>query len=115
MVHVVEQPAAPPATLVSVRTGSTGVAGVTAVAATLAWTGGWQALESPVPALAIMFLLITSAVVSGGCWRIRTIEHELVAVYRGRLVCLYRSCDAREFEQVRRALVRALERIQDTG
>jgi hypothetical protein len=114
-VRVVARPATPPAAVIALRHTSSGVAGAVAVTAALIWTGGWPAAELPVPAAAIVALLVISVLVSGACWWIHPVEHELVAVYRGRAVELYRSPDARTFGQVRRALKRALEAAGDTG
>lgn len=95
-----------PAMLGMVRTGSTGVAGATAVAAGV----GWPAFaSSPALALATLGILAVSIAVSGACWRVRRTQQELVAICDGRPVLLYRSPDARTFGQVTRALLRALE------
>lgn len=111
--YVIAHPVPPPATVSAVRNGSTSVAGTTAVIAALAWAEGWPALASPVPALTIAALLVVSGFGSIACWWVRPIERQLVAHYRGQLVCLYRSRDPREFGQVQRALVRAIERASD--
>lgn len=54
-------------------------------------------------------LLALSAVIGGACWRLSPRVHELRADYRGKLVVLYSSSDARTFGQVQRGLLRALE------
>lgn len=112
-VYVIAQPVAPPAAVSAVRTGSTGLAGATAVVASLGWAEGWRALESPVPALIIVVLLITAFAAGGACWSIRPVERTLIAGYHGRQVCLYRSRDPREFGQVQRALTRSIEQQSD--
>lgn len=112
-VRSVERAVDPPALVSSVRHGSTGIAGATAVVAAIGWTEGWQAAESPVVAVALLSLLAVSVAVSGACWRITAVEQELVAAYRGAPVSLYRSTDTRAFGQVRRALIRALEQLDD--
>lgn len=62
------------------------------------WPNGW---------------LLATALVGGPslvgitCRYKRPRSHELRAAYRGYRVVLYTSCDARAFEQVRRALLRA--------
>jgi hypothetical protein len=104
-------PVAPSAAVVAARTCSSGVAGALALIAALGWVGGWPALESPVAALVSAVLLVASAVLSGACWRFQQVEWEVVAHHWGRPVRLYRTSDAREFGQVQRALVRALERL----
>jgi hypothetical protein len=108
-VRVMERAADPPAAVNSARAGSTGVAGAMAVAIALGYAGGWQALTM----LGLVVLLIVSMAVSGACWWISSTEHELVAVYRGELVTLHHSPDAEEFGQVSRALMRAIEQLDD--
>jgi hypothetical protein len=104
---------APPAVSVA-RTGSTGVAGATALAAAVGWAEGWQAFDSPAVVAATLTVLVASAVVSGACWRLRKAEQELLAVHHGTQVSLYRSADATTFAQVKRGLVRAIEQLGDT-
>lgn len=111
---VVVRGAGPPAPVGSARIGSTGVAGAVAVAIAVGHVEGWEAFESPVTMLGMVMLLVISLVVSGSCWLINPIEQELVAEHRGELVTLFRSPDPREFGQVRRALMRAVERLDDT-
>jgi hypothetical protein len=112
-VHVVEWAVEPPAAVSSARIGSTSVAGAAAVAFALSQLEGWQALDSPVEKLALVALLVVSMAVTGACWRIDSVEYELAAHYRGEPVSLYRSPDAREFSQIKRGLLRALERLAD--
>lgn len=112
-VRIVERVVDPPALVSSVRRGSAGTAGATAIVAAIGWTEGWQAVEQPVAAVALLALLAVSVAVSGACWRITAVEQELVAAYRGAPVSLYRSRDARTFDQVRRALIRAFEQLDD--
>jgi hypothetical protein len=112
--YVLERAGDPPPLVGSLRTGSTGVAGATAVAAALGWAADWQVLASPLTTLALLALLLISIVVSGACWRVHTVEQELVAVHHGQPVSLLRTTDARTFGQVRRALLRALELSGDT-
>jgi hypothetical protein len=40
---------------------------------------------------------------------------EIRAVYRGQLICLFHTRDRRVFGQVERALLRALERLEDAS
>jgi hypothetical protein len=114
-VRVVTRAADAPAAVSSARAGSTGMAGAVAVAIAVGRTEGWAALESPVTMLGMVALLVVSVAVSGACWWINPVEQELVAEYRGQVVILYHSADPREFGQVRRGLVRALERLNDTS
>jgi hypothetical protein len=44
---------------------------------------------------------------------VRDRRFELWARYQGTLVCLFSTCDARSFGQVKRALVRAMEQMVD--
>jgi hypothetical protein len=113
-VCVVKWTVDPSAVIGSVRIGSSSVAGATAIALALSQVDNWQALASPLATAAMAVLLIVSVAVSGACWRVNAVEHELAAVYRGQPVSLYRSPDLREFGQVKRALVRALEQLSDT-
>jgi uncharacterized protein DUF6232 len=113
-VRVVEWTVEPPAAVNSARIGSTSVAGATAVALALGRTDGWQAFDSPVATLAMGAVMVASVAVSGACWRVRVVERELAAVYRGARVSLHRSTDQQEFAQVKRALVRALEQLADS-
>lgn len=111
--RVIEQETSLPA-IGAVRAGSTGIAGAAAVAVAVGATGGWPAFQTPIVAVAMTVLLVASVVVSGACWRLRAVEYELVAYYRGQPVRLYRSSDSRAFDQVKRGLLRALEQAADT-
>jgi hypothetical protein len=51
--------------------------------------------------------------VRGSSWRTRTRPQELRAIHKGQLVCLYRTTNRRTFGQVSRALLRALEQLED--
>jgi hypothetical protein len=112
-VEVVERAAEPASPVSTLRTGSSGVAGATAVVVALGWTQGWSTFDRPVAALATISLLVVSVAVAGACWRIRPVELELAAIYRDQPVSLYRTTDAQTFGQVSRALVRALENLGD--
>jgi hypothetical protein len=58
--------------------------------------------------------LAMSVLIAGACLRIRPQEpHELRALHRAQLVLLFQSADPREFGQVGRALLRALEQSRD--
>jgi hypothetical protein len=100
-------------TLTSARVSSTGAAGAVAVAIVLGRTEGWEAFDSPITMLGMVLLLIVSVAVSGACWWVDSAELALVALYRGQPVILYASTDPQEFGQVRRALMRALQQLDD--
>jgi hypothetical protein len=99
------------------RAGSAGIASVAAVAAAV----GWAALTSTsLPSVAIaglaavLILIAASSLTVAACVRVPPSRvHELWAVYRGRMICLFNTTDERTFGQVRRALTRAIEQIQD--
>lgn len=113
-VYTVEQATDPPPPIDSIKTGSTGVAGASALVIALGWATDWRTLDSPVLVLATLALLAVSIAVSGACWRIRASDYQLSAIYRGQPVRVYQTTDARTFGQVRRALLRALEQLHDT-
>jgi Family of unknown function (DUF6232) len=74
--------------------------GLTATAA--AWsTGSWYAL--------VLFAAAAPTGAAALFWRPRPARWELRAVYRGQDVALYASADVRVFNQVTRALRRAIE------
>lgn len=99
------------------RAGSAGVAGVAAVAAAV----GWPALTATsMPSVAAaglaatLILIAASSLTFAACVRVPPARvHEVWAVYRGRMTCLFNTTDERTFGQVRRALVRAIEQIED--
>jgi hypothetical protein len=53
-------------------------------------------------------------VAAGARWWSNSQEQALVALYRGEHVTLYQNADPLQFGQVRRALMRAMERLDDT-
>jgi hypothetical protein len=67
----------------------------------------WRA--SPVLALALVALGMPALVAGAAFWRLRPQQWELRATYRGQDVELYSSLDERVFNQVSRALRRAIE------
>ncbi len=101
-----------------IRAGSAGLAGATAVVAAI----GWPILHSTsMPAFAALVLTVTliaalaSSLAFAACvWVRPTRVRELWAVYRGEMTCLFNTTDERVFGQVRRALVRAMEQIEDS-
>lgn len=111
--RVIEQEADPPA-VNAIRTGSTSVAGAVAIALGAGPVLGTQVYESPLMTLGLLAVLVLAIAVTGACWRPRTARYALVAAYRGRWVTLFRSTDEREFGQVKRALIRALQHLEDT-
>ena len=69
--------------------------------------------SSPIVALAVMIGSLTYA---GACLRSASgVVWSLVAAYRGRTVVLFQSASQREFDQVCRALRRALEQYEDAS
>jgi len=79
-----------------------GVAGLVAV------VGAPILGNTPLTAVATVALVV-SAATSQACRRFRLRPHELWAVHRDGLVCLYRTTDATTFGQVRRAMIRVIE------
>lgn len=78
---------------------------IIAVAALPLW------IASPPLALALIALGIPVTVVGAAFWRLRPQRWELRATYRGADVELYTSADERVFNQVSRALRRAIEDV----
>jgi Family of unknown function (DUF6232) len=69
--------------------------------------------SSPIVAVAVMIGSLTYA---GACLRSASgVVWSLVAAYRGQMVVLFESTSQREFDQVCRALVRALQQQQDSA
>jgi Family of unknown function (DUF6232) len=69
--------------------------------------------SSPIVAVAVMIGSLTYA---GACLRtVSGVAWSLVAAYRGRTLVLFQSSSQREFDQVCRALRRALEQQEDAG
>ena len=67
----------------------------------------WPVLNTPVLVAVILAVVLPGAAVA--YWRLRPRLWELHATYRGTGVILYASADARVFNQVSRALRRAME------
>ncbi|MEU4216780.1 DUF6232 family protein [Actinoplanes sp. NPDC026623] len=84
------------------------MAGGLMIIATASWPL-WQA--SPALALALVALGVPATVVGAAFWRLRPQRWELRATYRGTVVKLYTSTDERVFNQVSRALRRAIENV----
>jgi hypothetical protein len=66
-------------------------------------------LDSPAVLVSALLTLVAAATVSGIRRRARTTVWELWATYRAAEVCLDRTASEREFNQIKRALLRALE------
>jgi hypothetical protein len=75
-----------------------------AVAVAYGFGGPWSALAATAAATVGLGFGVVR-------WRHRPRRHELRAVYRGSVVALYASSDARVFNQISRALLRALENM----
>jgi hypothetical protein len=83
-----------------------------ALAALIVAAAAWPRLTSFEAHLAILAMVLLPSAVSGACIRVIPRPHELWVTYRYRQVCLFRTMDERQFGQVRRGLVRALEHRQ---
>jgi hypothetical protein len=88
---------------------STSLAGACVVLASV----GWPLLDQPVVSFGAAVVGAVLSALAGVCWSARRRPLELRAVYRGKLVCLFRTTDRRVFGQVSRALVRVMERMED--
>ena len=66
-------------------------------------------LDSPAVLVSAVLTLVTAVTVSTVRRRPRTTAWELWATYRQQEICLYRTASEREFNQIKRALLRALE------
>jgi hypothetical protein len=107
-VYVVETGHCRPTSLIA---GSSGLAGV---AALMVATNGFD-VAFPVMVLPLVVLLGVAALgMTGACLRAPARSYELRATYRGEPVLLYATSDDREFGQVKRGLLRALEQVTDT-
>lgn len=69
----------------------------------------WPIWDTPQLIALSALIIAVPSVVAAACWRMRPRVWELRATYRGLDVVLYSSADARVFNQVRRALLRAME------
>jgi hypothetical protein len=93
----------------SIRVCSTGLAGASVGLATM----GWPVLGQPSVSLYALLGLVVFTATARATWRLRWARREVRAVYRGRVVCLFRTTDPRTFGQVTRALLRVLEHRDD--
>jgi hypothetical protein len=88
-----------------VAIGSTGLAGSAAVVVAACS----PVIHSPQAWMAAVLLIAAPGLFGGACWRLNPPEWQLVASYHGYDVQLYTSSDTRTFNQVKRAVMRALE------
>ncbi len=107
---VVER-AAPSTAIRSLRTALISAAGTIGLVAGLAWVAGWRTLLS-LAAMTVAVLLAMALLISIA-YRTPPLAWELVGVYRGQPVQLFRAIDAKTIGEVRRALVRALDRLDE--
>jgi Family of unknown function (DUF6232) len=99
------------------RVSSAGMAGVAAVAVALGGPALGAASMPPAAAaglVTLLVLVVLSSIALAACLRVQPGRvYELWAFYRGELTCLFRTADERVFGQVKRALVRAIEQLDD--
>jgi len=88
---------------------SRSAANLVAAVAVLAAAGLIYRFAGPWLALALLLLTALSAVCFAARWHHRPRRRILRAEYRGAVVILYASADGRVFNQVKRALQRAIE------
>ena len=81
----------------------------TAGAFLIAVAASWQHLQSPQEWVVAATFVAAPGLVAMICLRLRPPEWALYATYREHRVRLFTSCDAYVFNQVKRALLRALE------
>lgn len=74
---------------------------------------GSQIFDDPSPTFATMLVTGAFALLAQQSWRIRKRPQTLWAIFRGHRVCLFQTRDQLVFAQVKRALLRAIERIED--
>ena len=92
----------------TMRACSTAMAGLSVIVATAS-----DSLDSPSTTVAAAIGAAMAAGVAVKGWRIRTRPIAIWAYHRGERVCLFQTRDRLVFGQVKRALLRALERIED--
>ncbi len=109
LVHVIRETTADVAVgSPTVRVCSTAMTGLSAIVA-----AGSDTMDSPSTTVAATVAAIVAAAVAVHGWRIRTRPIGIWAYHRGQRVCLFQTRDRLVFGQVKRALLRALERIED--
>jgi hypothetical protein len=103
VVHVVEVDRSPLQPMIA---GSSGVAGAAVL---------WIVADGNdvVAMLAVLLGFMAAASAAGSCVGPRVRSYELWALYDGASVRLFQTAEAREFGQVRRALLRAIEIAED--
>lgn len=106
-VHIVETAGPSRAPIVWASSGSAGIAAV------MVLTNGLD-MPTPLALLGGLVLLVAAGLgATTACLRPPSRGFELRAVYRGRVVSMFHSTNYREFGQVRRALLRAIENVTD--
>jgi hypothetical protein len=99
-VAIVAMAASTPVQVCSV--GASGIAVLVALA-------GWPLLDQPLVTVIGAVVLALALTVATASARARRVPLEIRAVYRGRLVCLFRTTDRLVLAQVRRAILRAID------
>jgi hypothetical protein len=74
---------------------------------------GWPLFDRPAVTGAGLLVAILAGLVVAAARRVRRRPLEVRAMYRGQMVCVYTTTNRQTFGQVRRALLRALERQRD--
>lgn len=87
---------------------------VIAVAAMVVAALSWQVVESSEVVVVALLVTTISSVATAGCVKAPEPPTEIRAIFRGRPVCLLQTNDRTMLGQVKRALVRALERNADS-
>src|SRR5215831_13619485 len=82
--------------------------GASGIAILVALTG-WPLLDRPMLTVVGAIVLGLAVAVASASARARRVPLEIRAVYRGRLVCLFRTTDRLVLSQVRRALLKAMD------
>lgn len=99
------------------RARSAGLAGVAAVAVALGGPALSAASMPPAVTAGLAALLVVVALASAAvaaCLRVQPARvYELWALYQDELTCLFLTTDERVFGQVKRALVRAVEQLEE--
>ena len=111
LAHVIREPIADVAMgSPTVRVCSSAMSGLSVVVAAI----GSHVSDSPSTTVVATVVATTSALVAVVGWRARHRPIGLWAFHNGRRVCLFETRDRLEFGQVKRALLRALEYIDDS-
>jgi hypothetical protein len=92
------------------RVCSASASGIAVIAVVAGW---WPAVGQPSVTASYLVGLAVGIVFASVAWRIRRRPLEVRAVYRGDVICLFRTSDSRVFGQVTRALLRVVEHMAD--